>query len=166
MTASECSQIPSTNTAELRNNEACVALRRREYHRAAVLFNQSLRAAAETAHAGMFRLSLGKTGRPTGAVDGAFVSVRHGEMAANAVCGRLYNAGLALLKLSKPVDAFRHFSAALASSLAERPHIWLRLADCCLLSCSSAAKCGAHVASGVPSVESVALGKSRRIYLK
>lgn len=170
ITTSECLQMPGSNAAELRNNEACVALRRREYHRAAALFNQALRATTEAAHATMFRLCLRKGGE----TDEMVVGVRQGEMAGGALCGRLYNAGLALLKLSKPVDAFYHFSAALRlpggviSSLAERPHIWLRLADCCLQSFEKRNKCAGHSADSMQqqSVESVALGKSRRVFLK
>eukprot|EP01034_Spumella_vulgaris_P021396 gene21396-27426_t len=135
-------------STELRHNEACVALYVRELHRASLLFHQSLESTC-----------VALQHKPS------WTDVSKAELGA-----RLHCTGLSLLKLSKPLDAFAFFAAAVTvTDLGDRPHLWIRLAECCLQREAlreGEAAAALAAAPQTPFVESISNSRTRRVFLR
>lgn len=139
---------------EVRHNEGCVALDLREMNRACLLFNQSLVASCNIESE-------------------CFNCTKHCKSDLGA---GIYSAGLSLLKLSKPRDAFRFFAQAViatdrtGSILGDGPHVWIRLAECCLqqeaLGDREVSAAQTALTVGLPFLESISNNRSRRVFLR
>lgn len=143
------------------NNEGCVSMRQRQFHRAASLFHRSLTEACRQCALQAERL-------PSGATR-TMAQVVNELRGRGAVVSSLYNLGLCALKQRAPAEACRYFEQAVAvssahpESLANKACVWVRIAECCLQAHLDK-KTGEPAAE--PPVAAVSRGKSRRICVR
>lgn len=126
------------------NNVACIYLKMERYNASLLFFQKAMQRLVEESS----KASVSK--------DGLLTHTYSSDI--------LYNSGLSLLLTGKPLEAFHCFDAS-STLLRDRPHLWLRMAECCVqyyLKTQDMDMAGKNrIVSGV-----VAKGRSRRIILR
>ncbi len=154
------SAVLGTNlSAQLLNNEGCISLRLGEVRRAAVMFNRAVTESCLVFANGV--LSQGPQSK--------LVQWSWEQAGRVAVAQGLYNSGLVALKVPDYTGAFRFFQHAAkvserSSLLVGKPHVWVRMAECCLQ--LHELEQAADRNSRFPAVEVCSRGKSRRVFLR